>query len=309
MAGLSLACCGGDDDREKVDVGGGKKTVLQQEDKKPDSAHGGSGGTEQAVTPQERQARAKVKLLKERLAKTTDSDDRAEILGEVVTLGAHAMSMWSEVVACFKDEEPFTRGFALQAAAKVNPTSCRELLEQGLKDDEAEVRKMAAEAWCQAEIKDLAPLLDIVPNELEAQVQMAIMVAVEKHGQKYHAAQVTKIMGDLDSNALKPAIRFLVEKGEDAPAFAPAIAEYLDRADLDLRVLAARSIEKLGFKNKAILTKLCSTLVDEESSVRKAGIETLRKLTGQDLGYALEDSEEERAESEKEWRDWVLKNG
>lgn len=304
---MPLAGCGGDDaGAPSVPSEKGMKKLDREQKPDKDERDATGGTSEPAITPEERMRRDKLKLLKEKLGKTTDPDDRADLLGEVMGFGEHAKGLWPEVAACFKDEEPFTRGVALQAAAKIDKIKARELLERGLEDDEAEVRKMASEAWASAEIKDLTPLISRIKEEFEPSVQMAAMVTVEKIGEKHHAPLVIDILEDLDLNALKPAVRFLAEKGE--PAHADRIAGFLDRDDVDLRVLVARTLEKAGRKSKPVLTNLANALIDDEDTVRKAAFAAIKALTGQEFGYDPDAPEAARQAAVKAAKAWIDKN-
>jgi len=301
----ALSACGGDDDSSRSGRRiSNKSQVLENEDR--NAVSGGGAGQGSGVTAQDRQLRARAKLLKSQLGAAADSDSRAEILGNVMILGEHGKSLWSDVIACFKDEEPFTRGMVLQTAAAIDPSKCQGLLLKGLVDEEAEVRQMAAEAWGKASIKELAPLLDKVRDELEGPVQFAIMKAVEDLGEPHHTLRVVEVLDDLGSNALKPAIRFLAEKGGSDQA--ERIAGFLERNDMDVRILAARTLAGLKRKTKPILRGLVTTLTDEEVPVRQAGIDALKALTGQDLGYDPEASEEARTNARAAWRTWIDRN-
>jgi len=304
---LPLAACGGDDKNQSSVSSSADMEKLDKESK-PDTGERSAAGTEvpPAITAEERRRQAMLRLLKEKLQKTSDSDERSDHLAEVMEFGEHAKSLWPEVAACFKDEEPFTRGVALEAAARIDKLKARELLERGLKDDEAEVREMASKAWAVAEIKDLSPLLDRIQSEFEPKVQFAVMVTVEKIGEKHHAPMVVQLLGDLDLNAVKPAVRFIAEKGE--PAHIDQLAEFMERDDVDLRVLVARTMGKAGRKSKPILNNLANGLVDDEETVRTAAIEALKALTKEELGYDPLAPEEARRNGMKAWKEWIKKN-
>lgn len=308
---LAMACllplassCGGDEGSEK-EVKPTDLKKLQAENKKDDPGVG-TGNNEPAITPEERRRRASLKLLKQKLKQTTDPDERAEFLAEVAQFGTHAKSLWPEILVCLKDEEPFTRAMALETAAKVDPTGCQPLLVQGLADDESEVREKAAAAWGMAGIKELTPLLDRVPEEFEGRVHFAIMVTVEKLGEKHHVPLIAKVLDDLDTGALKPTVRFLGKHG--GKDYAATIAGYLERDDVDLRILSARTLKALGDKTKPVLTGLAAALLDDEEPVREAAIDALKGLTGQDLGYEAGADEEARANARKAWVEWISSN-
>ena len=300
---LPLAACGGSDEPSNAPPSG--ESEASSDKGKPDEAAAPAVNTEPAITREERRRRAALTLLQEKLQKTKDSDDRAELLAEVAQFGTHAKTLWPEVLVGFKDEESFTRAVALETAAKVDPVGCQPLLVQGLADDETEVREKAAAAWAVAGIKELSPLLDRIPEEFEGRVQFAIMVTVDKVGEKHHVPLVAKVLGDLDSGALKPTVRFLGRNG--GKEHAATIAEYLERDDVDLRILTARTLKKIGEKSKPVLTGLAAALRDDEPSVREAAIDALKGLTGQDLGYEVE-TEEDAEEASKAWVEWISKN-
>ena len=300
---LALAACGGDDAASKEVPSKDLKALKGQ------SAKGGATAAERgepAITPQDRRRRAAIMLLREKLEKVKDPDERADLLAEVAQFGVHAKPLWSAVLAGFRDEEPFTRAVALETAAKVDPLGCQPLLLQGLGDDESEVREMAAAAWALAGIKELSPLLDRIENEFEARVQFAIMVAVEAVGEKHHVPLVAKVVGDLDPSALKPTIRFLGKHG--AKDHAGTIVDCLEKDDVDLRILAARTLKALGVKAKPILSGLASALLDDEPGVREAAVNALKSLTGQDLGYDPSADEDTRSQARAAWVEWISRN-
>jgi HEAT repeat protein len=311
VSALVLLCaCGGEDKKPApVDKGSGVQK-LQRETPKDEGRLQPNEGTEKVVlSPEAVRLQQQIKLLRERLKEAEADDDFdaiAEQLGRISELGERGKDLWPQVLEAATHEDPFVRGFALQAAAKINPAASREVLEKALGDEEPSVREAVVQAWGTAGIKDLTPLLSRVNDEFDPKVQFAILHTVAEVGDASHMDQVVGVLDSLMPNALKPAVRFLAEKGGSAQA--ERIAGFIERDDMDLRVAVSRSLEQLGDKSKPVLLALTSTLTDDDLPVRMAGFTALKTLTGQDLGYDPRGPEETRANAAKAFQEWIDRN-
>ena len=174
---LPLAACGGDDEPSNAPTS--RESAASSDESNPLEAAAAVVSPEPAITREERRRRAALTLLQEKLQKTKDSDDRAELLAEVAQFGTHAKTLWPEVLAGCKDEESWTRAVALETAAKVDPVGCQPLLVQGLADDETEVREKAAAAWAVARE---TPSMALAPSSALLGVPSSAIIACSTAG-------------------------------------------------------------------------------------------------------------------------------
>jgi HEAT repeat protein len=266
--------------------------------------------TTPAVTAEETRAQmAKVMVgkLKERFQKKLNEDDLVELFAKVKEVGPNAKDLVPEVVKALTHGESFVRAEALSTLASIDPVGAKEKLLAALKDEATEVRQMAVQAWSAAGIQDLTPLLDHLKDEGESNIQTAVMMAVEKLGADAHVDVIGRMINTLEAGPARAALRFLVAK--KALAYAPKVAELLNVNDVDLRMTAARGLAELGNGTKPVLLSLARGLLDEESPVRAACYEALKKLTGQSLAFnPAEEAEAARASMAKTWKEWIEKN-
>ncbi len=293
-----LAACGGDDEASSAPP---KESLKQAVDVSTSEEENTPAPI--AVTPEQRRVRAAVALLKNKLSRATDPEDKADLLAEVAQLGAGATALWPVIQTCARDEEPYLRSVALETAAQVMPGSCQALLQQALEDDEMEVREKAASAWSRAGIKELSPLLEHLEEEFEGRVQFAIMVAVEALAEKHHMPLIRNVVEDLDTSALRPVVRLITKHGE--PADALLMTGFLDRDDVDLRIQTSRSLKALKNQSKPVLRALANTLLDDEQTVREAAVDALKSLADNEFGFEPDADEEVRSNVRKAWIEWI----
>ena len=257
------------------------------------------------VSVEDAKNRTKIELFEKRLKDASNSDDRAEVLGDIAEFGKEGKILVSKVRPCLEDKDPVVREETLHALAAIDPLGCRPFLEKGLKDDEESVRMAAVKAWTNAPLKDLTPLFAHLLDEIETNVQFAIAVAVRKHGQDYHVNQVVLALEEVSISAARPFIDFLVAM--KAVDHVGVLMDYLGKSDASVRVAAGRGLGEMGVKSKTVYRALSTGLEDDDERVRRVTFESLKRLTQQDFGFVANADESSRMKAVSAWRDWVKK--
>ncbi len=93
-----------------------------------------------------------------------------------------------------------------------------------------------------------------------------------------------------------------------APADArQPLAKLLESKDDRVKLAAARSLAGLG--ERTTLSVFVALLKSEDARVRQSSHESLRALSGQQIAFASQAAEEERAKTVTQWEQWVSKEG
>src|SRR5262249_34012586 len=96
---------------------------------------------------------------------------------------------------------------------------------------------------------------------------VGVVPLIEQFKKSEHDGRFLKALGDI---------------GPSAAAAAPVLVDSLLDTDRAVREEAARSLGKIGVKNKEVLSGLEDALHDSESDVRTAAAEALKTLQGPD---------------------------
>lgn len=308
--GAVLAACGKKDGPDPVSPGDSPEVqIIRREDPKPPPEGGAAAGEtpkpveEAAVSREEAARRARLGQLRAALEKAGDSDTRAEILGALESYGSAAKGMWPLIVAAMEDEEPFTRGQAVVTASAADPGQARPLIDKALADPDAQVRRMAVQAFEKGGYPDLDALIRRMRDEFDAQVQLSVLMIAERSGNPLYKPAVLEILDDLAMQAAPGAFRYLAKiKAADASG---AVVPFLNRGEPDTRLAAVRSLQEMGDAGKPVLLALSDALLDEDVNVRRAANEALEAMTGEECGFTPGGSEEVRRNERNAWRTYI----
>lgn len=302
-----LFACGGGE-APAPDAGDAGQELESLRDAKPEEAEENETTPAVVVDPEAERRKRQADLILNRLKSVEDDFDRADLLARAIELGKDASPLWAELAPAMESDEEILREVVIRLAVAIRGSDARRILERGLKDDNETVRSQAARSWGDAKIADVGPLIELVENEIDPQVQRSAMTSIEAVGQAALLDRVIKLSEVLDDEALMPLVGFVKKHGTVAKAsFA---RDMLERGSFEARAACATLLAEWNDKTKDTLLALCRLLEDDETMVRRAALDALMKFSeGKNFGFDPEGSEARRESAAAEWKTWAEGQG
>lgn len=239
---------------------------------------------------------------------------------------------------CIQDENPQVRALAALALLKLEGKEASYSIRPLLKDDSLDVRATVLNELgklgkdfndeLMAGLDDKSPeIQEIVLDHLSRQnVKRADALAVKlferTEVERLRAqvldyliriksdkgtAAVEKLMDDLDGVTLTLAVRYIGEYGKAAQV--SKLVDYLHDRQVDVRKEAAKTMAARKIKTRDAIWGLIRLLRDNQTGVRVAAHEALKKLTNQDFKFDPKEMDEKKVEPAlKKWEAWMSNN-
>lgn len=194
-----------------------------------------------------------------------------------------------------KDEDNEVRLLAAQAALELEPKGAGELVTGWLNDSEKRVRLVACEVLAISPSRNAIMPLGRVLGDPDSGVRVAAARALGASAEKDAVMPLLGHLDDKHPDVREAVIEALTELG-DGRAVAPIIGKIQDSRG-PVRVAAARALGRFG--DKRAVSALILALRDTERDVRIKALESLGALRAQDatlaIVEALSDQQEVRA--------------
>jgi len=206
-----------------------------------------------------------------------------------------------------KDDSAEVRATVLNELGKLGKDFNDELM-AGLDDKSPEIQEIVLDHLSRQNVKraDALAVKLFERTEVERLRAQVLAYLIRIKSDKGTAA-VEKLMDDLDGVTLTLAVRYLGEYGKEAQV--AKLADYLQDRVVGVRKEAAKIMAARKIKTRDAIWGLIRLLRDNQTDVRAAAHEALKKLTNQDFKFDPKEMDEKKVEPALEkWEAWMGKN-